>query len=383
MVDVSPAAARRAIVAAQRFPTRRRHATVAEVEAVIGRLGCVQLDAISTVDRSQRLVMSARAGRLPHDAVDRLLRTGRVFEYWAHEASLIPVSDYRYFRQVMRDYSHHQWFGNVFEREPALIDRVMATVRERGPVSARDFGGAGTGYWNWTPAKRVLEALWTTGRLAVAHRRGTERRYDLPERVIPDEVLGAPDPSEEERLEHVARRTVAARGLIREARLADYYRVGNGRIAQGRAKLAPTVDRLVEQGRLDRVRLAGSGDVALVPGGQGEAIAALEAAPRGAFLLSPFDNMLWDRIEARALFGFDHALEIYKRPHERVWGYYVLPLVDGSDIVGRVDTKADRQAGVLRALAVHWQARPRPRALREALGRLAWLLRLETTEVVA
>ena len=175
----------------------------------------------------------------------------------------------------------------------------------------------------------------------------------------------------------------AARGLVREARLADYYRVGNGRIAQGRAKLAPTVDRLVEQGRLDRVLLAGSGDVALVPGGQGEAVAALEAAPRGAFLLSPFDNMLWDRIEARALFGFDHALEIYKRPHERIWGYYVLPLVDGSDIVGRVDTKADRQAGVLRALAVHWQARPRPRALREALGRLAWLLRLETTEVVA
>ena len=383
MVDVSPAAARRAIVANQRFPTRRRHATVAEVEAVIDRLGCVQLDAISTVDRSQRLVMSARAGRLPQDAVDRLLRTGRVFEYWAHEASLIPVSDYRYFRQVMRDYSHHQWFGNVFEREPALIDQVMATVRERGPVSARDFGGAGTGYWNWTPAKRVLEALWTVGSLAVAHRRGTERRYDLPERVIPDEALGAPDPSEDERLEHVALRTVAARGLVREARLADYYRVGNGRIAQGRAKLAPAVDRLVEQGCLDRVLLAGSGDVALVPGGEGEAVAALEAVPRGAFLLSPFDNMLWDRIEARALFGFDHALEIYKRPHERIWGYYVLPLVDGSDIVGRVDTKADRQAGVLRALAVHWQARPRPRALREALGRLAWLLRLETTEVVA
>jgi uncharacterized protein YcaQ len=383
MVEVSQAAARRAVVAAQRFASRRRHATVAEVEAVIGRLGCVQLDAISTVDRSQRLVMSVRAGRLPEDAVDRLLRAGRVFEYWAHEASLIPVSDYRFFRPLMRDASHHQWFGDVLAREPALIDQVMATIRERGPVSARDFGGAGTGYWGWTPAKRVLEALWTGGRLAVAHRRGTERRYDLPERVLPDVALGAPDPTEEERLEHVAERTVAARGLVREARLADYYRVGNGRIAQGRARLAPVVERLVEHGRLERVRLADSGDVALVPPGEGEAIAALEREPRGAFLLSPFDNMLWDRVEARAVFGFDHSLEIYKRPHERVWGYYVLPLVDGSEIVGRVDTKADRQAGVLRALAVHWQARPRPRALREALGRLAWLLRLDTTEVVA
>jgi uncharacterized protein YcaQ len=293
------------------------------------------------------------------------------------------MSDYRYFRLAMRDASHHRWVGRILDHDPALIDRIMATVRERGPVSARDFGGAGTGYWNWTPAKHALEALWTVGQLMVAHRRGTERRYDLPERVVPDEVLGAPEPAAEERLEHVAARTVGARGLIREARLADYYRVGGGRIAQGRAQLAPAVDRLVEDGRLERVRLAGSGDVALVPGGQGEAAAALERPPRGAFLLSPFDNMLWDRVEARALFGFDHALEIYKRPHERIWGYYVLPLVDGSDIVGRVDTKADRQADVLRALAVHWQGRPRPRALREALARLAWLLRLETTEVVA
>jgi uncharacterized protein YcaQ len=103
--------------------------------------------------------------------------------------------------------------------------------------------------------------------------------------------------------------------------------------------------------------------------------------PRGAFLLSPFDNVLWDRVEARVLFGFDHALEIYKRPHERVWGYYVLPLLDGHQIVGRVDAKADRKAGVMRALAVHWQGRPRPRALRESLGRLAWLLALPDTEV--
>ena len=104
--------------------------------------------------------------------------------------------------------------------------------------------------------------------------------------------------------------------------------------------------------------------------------------PRGAYLLSPFDNLLFDRVEAGVLFGFEHALEIYKRPHERVWGYYVLPLLDASDIVGRVDAKADRKAGTLRALAVHWQGRPRPRALREALERLAWRLGLPETEVV-
>ena len=91
--------------------------------------------------------------------------------------------------------------------------------------------------------------------------------------------------------------------------------------------------------------------------------------------------MLWDRVEAEALFGFDHRLEIYKRPPERIYGYYVLPLIDGPAIVGRIDVKADRAAGILRALAVHWQGRPRPRALREALARLAWTLGLEQTEM--
>ena len=106
-----------------------------------------------------------------------------------------------------------------------------------------------------------------------------------------------------------------------------------------------------------------------------------DTRPRGAFLLSPFDNVLWDRFEAEELFGFEHRLEIYKRPPERIYGYYVLPLLDGAEIVGRIDLKADRKAGTLRALAVHWQGRPRPRALREALARLVHVLGLERSEI--
>src|SRR5262249_34223582 len=190
--------------------------SAAEVEAAVERLGCVQLDAISTVDRSQRLVLGARVGRLPADVLNRLLRDGRVFEYWAHEACLLPARDYPYFRRKMRDSREHRWLGRVLGEHPELAGQVMGVVRERGPVSARDFGGAGTGYWNWTPAKAVLEALWTSGELAVAYRNGVERRYDLPERVLPDAVLGAAEPSLAEERAYLVARGVRARGLIRE-----------------------------------------------------------------------------------------------------------------------------------------------------------------------
>jgi uncharacterized protein YcaQ len=373
--EVPLEAARRLVVTRAGFRSRRRQATVADVEATIARLGCVQLDAISTVDRSQRLVLAARSGRLPDGVQDRLLRQGRVFEYWAHEACLIPIADWPYFVARMQDRRHHQWFGPVFAEQGPLIERILATVAEQGPVSSRDFGGAGTGYWNWSEPKRVLEALWTAGQLVVSGRRGIERMYDLPERVLPREVLEAPIPSPRDRLRHLVVRSVCARGLMLEPRVRDYYRLRGGRV-----RLRPTIEELVADDVLVRVGLRETGDIALVVADDAALLVDGPPAPTGAFLVSPFDNMLWDRAEAEALFGFEHRLEIYKRPGERIYGYYVLPLIDGPAIVGRVDMKADRAAGILRAIAVHWQGRPRPRALREALERLAWTLGLERTE---
>jgi uncharacterized protein len=374
--EVSLEAARRLVVARAGFRSRRRKATLSELAATIERLGCVQIDAISTVDRSQRLVLAARTGRVPEGAQNRLLRSGRVFEYWAHEACLIPVSDWPYFLARMQDRRHHRWFGPVLEQQSELVARILATAAEEGPVSSRNFGGAGTGYWNWTDAKQALDALWTAGQLVVAGRKGVERLYDLPERVLPHAVLEAPAPAPAERLRYLLTRSVRARGLVHEIRVRDYYRLKGGR-----ARLVPTLDQLVADGLLARVRLRESGAVALVEPADVDLLVAGPDAPTGAFLVSPFDNMLWDRAEADELFGFDHRLEIYKRPDERIYGYYVLPLIDGPAIVGRIDVKADRAAGILRALAVHWQGRPRPRALREALSRLAWTLGLEQTEM--
>jgi uncharacterized protein YcaQ len=375
--EIALEAARRHAVRTQRLAARRRTASRAELVACIERLGCVQIDSISVVDRSQRLVLASRCGRLPANAHDALLRSGQVFEYWAHEACLLPSSDEPHYRHDKRASGQfHRWYGPILQEHKALADEVMARARERGEISSRDFGGAGKGYWEWTPAKRVLDALWTAGHLAVAGRNGMERRYALPERVLPPEVLAAPEPPLEATRRMQVERAVRARGITSEARVSDYFRVKGKR-----RTLVPAIEELVAGGVLERLRVRELGDSWLVPSEDAERAIAGDDKPTGAFLLSPFDNLLWDRFEAEHLFGFEHRLEIYKPAPTRIYGYYVLPLLDGADVVGRVDMKADRKAGTLRALAVHWQRRKRPRALREALARLAYVLELERSEV--
>ena len=180
-------------------------------------------------------------------------------------------------------------------------------------------------------------------------------------------VLGAAVPPIAETRRLQVERAVRARGIASESRIADYFRVEGGR-----RTLRPTIERLIDEQVLVRVQVAGID--CLVPS---DRVSQIESArPTGAHLVSPFDNVLWDRVEAERLFGFSHRLEIYKRPHERIYGYYVLPLIDGCEIVGRVDAKADRKAGELRVISAHWQRRARPRALAQALDRLAYSIGL-------
>jgi uncharacterized protein YcaQ len=371
MVALDAAQARRLAVARQRFAARARRATVAEVEAAVERLGVVQLDSVTAVDRAHRLTLAARVGRLPAGTLNRLRREARVFEYWAHEACLVPIADYPYFRRAMLAREHHPWFDGVLEKQPELARRILADIERHGPTSARAYGGAGKGYWQWTPAKKVFDTLWTVGRLTVVERRGFERIYDLTERAIPAGLLGDP-PDEEACLRHFVRRTVEARGVVTVGRLADYYRVRGGQ-----RRLAGAVADLVAAGSAIPGVL-GQHDVLLAPGWEADAA----TAPQAPVLLCPFDNLIWDREETRRLFGFSHALEIYRRPHERRWGYYVLPLLVGDRLLGRVDLRSDRKAGALRVLAVHWEGRPARRALDRALARLGATLGLEPRPAV-
>ena len=344
MRTISLTALRRLAVGAQGYTTRSRSGNRREVEDTIRALSCVQLDSITAVERSHRITLGSRAGAYPRETVSRLLGQGRIFEYWAHEACLIPVEEWPLFRATMR--RHHPWRGDVIGQHPALAEEVRAAVRERGPIASRDFDGeGGGGMWNWKPAKIMLEALWNNGEVVIAGRvSGFQRLYDLAERVIPREALEAPEPDEATRLRELALRAVRARGVLTESGIVEHWRLKGGV-----ARVQPHVDALVRDGALERLRAEdGEADV-LVPAG-----ADLEPPrPTAAVLLSPFDNLLWDRPFARRVFGFDHLIEVYKPAPERQYGYYVLPFLWRDRIVGRTDLKSERREGTLTVRAFH------------------------------
>ena len=373
MRTISLTAARRLAISAQGYASRSRRGRADEVEETIRRLSCVQLDSITAVERSHRIVLGSRVGEYPRETVSRLLAEGRIFEYWAHQACLIPVEDWPLYRFWMTQ--EHPWRGDVLGREPELAEQVRAAIRERGPLTSKDFDGAGGGgMWNWKPAKVVLEALWNNGEVVIAGRvSGFQRLYDLPERVLPREVLDAPVPDPETRLRELIRRAVLARGVLTDAGVSNHWNLSGGA-----RRIAPVADELVADGVLERVAVEDGGAPALVAPG-----ADLDSPrPSAAVLVSPFDNLLWDRGFVRRVFGFDHVQEIFKREHERQYGYYVLPFLWRDRIVGRADLKTERKESTLVVKAFHLEPGVRRSgtledAFERALDRLRRVIGLE------
>jgi len=333
---------RRTIVAAQGYAGRFRRAGEDDVEAAIRELSAVQLDSISAVDRAHRLTLSARIGAFDPDAVPRLLRSGRVFEYWAHEASLLSAELWPHFRRAMHGGGHWGIYDRAIRDHGELVEPILARIRDEGPLGSRDFEAGGTfkggGMWNWKPAKMILEALWDRGELVIAGRRSFQRLYDLPERVLSSETLGAPTPSENETLHTFALLAVRARGALTEAAIREHWRLKGGK-----ARLHHHLVALVGEGRLREVHVDDGGAPFYVA-----PETELGGEPAPPTLVCPFDNLVWDRPLLERVFGFRHVIEVYKREHERAYGYYVLPLLAGDRFVGRADLKADRAEGVLR-----------------------------------
>jgi uncharacterized protein YcaQ len=226
--------------------------------------------------------------------------------------------------------------------------------------------------WNWKPAKVVLEALHSAGRLAIAGRDGFQRLYDLPERLLPAELLNGGTPTDDEYARWATLRGVLARGALTDAAVAEMWRLRGGA-----ARIRPHADALVAEGKLRRLEVADGKASVLVPA----TLEAGEGRLPPALLLSPFDNLLWDRAYLERVFGFRHVIEVYKREHERVYGYYVLPLLKRDRLVGRADLKHERSDGVLRVKAFHREPGVRgdlDDTLDAALVRLARVLGVET-----
>ncbi len=376
-MTTSIAAIRRLVVGSQGYTGRFRRAGADDVEAAIRRLTAVQLDSISTVDRAHRLTLTARVGAFPKDTVPSLLRSGRVFEYWAHEASLLPIELWPHCRAVMDGGGHWGAHDRALQAHADLVEPVLERIRAEGPLASRDFEGrGGGGMWGWKPSKMVLDALWDKGVLVIAERRNFQRAYDLAERVIPKQWLETPTPTEGETLRTLALLAVGARGALTEPAIREHWRLKGGK-----ARLHHHLLALVGEGRLREVEVDDGGSPFYVlPDVE------LDGAPSPPVLVCPFDNLVWDRPLLERLFGFKHVIEVYKREPERVYGYYVLPLLAGDRFLGRADLKADRAEGVLRVR----RFTPEPRArgnidskLDAATARLARILGLERVERTA
>jgi len=374
---LSPLEARRIALAAQGFGQPRPEDEVdrRRLLKTIERLGVVQIDSVNVVSRTHYLPAFSRLGAYPRALLEEVAwgRKPALFEYWAHEASLLPLATQPLLRWRMAD-AHDGvgvWGGVarfLRERRP-LIDQALQEIAARGPIPASELqlGHKGKGgWWGWSEAKRALEVLFWTGELAAATRRGTfERVYGLPEKVLPRSIVNAPTPDRAEAQRALLRVAARAMGVATETDLRDYFRMP---LAETRARL----DELVEAGELLPVTVKGwRGSAYLDPAARRPRRVAAHA------LLSPFDNLIWFRDRTERLFGVRVRLEIYTPAEKRTHGYYVLPFLEGDSITARVDLKADRKAGVLRVLASHgepWSTSETPARLAAELALMAsWL----------
>ncbi|MGE0007855.1 MAG: winged helix-turn-helix domain-containing protein [Parvibaculaceae bacterium] len=345
--------ARRLALVAQGFAGRSREgaANWTRIESAIARMNLLQIDSVNVLVRSHYLPVFARAGHYSHDTLDRRTfgrRKRRFFEYWAHEASLLPLEFYPLLRWKMeraRNGAGEHRFLETFGREQkAYVDEVRSFVRANGPTAVGDLpdpGGRTGSWWGWNKGKIALEYLFHTGEVTAATRRVFERLYDLPERVLPAETLNAPAVAEADAVRHLIGLSARAMGVASEADLRDYFRLP----VDAFRKALPQV---IEDGVIVPVKVEGWTVKAYRHRDAG--------APRkagGRALLSPFDPLVWERSRAERLFGFRYRIEIYTPQEKRVYGYYVLPFLEGDRLTARFCLKADRQEGVLRVNASH------------------------------
>jgi uncharacterized protein YcaQ len=348
---LSAAEARRIALAAQGFADPRPSGRIdaRHIRRVLDRVGLLQLDSVNVFCRSHYMPVFARLGPYPREALDRLTAhtagpvRRELFEYWAHEASLIPVELHPYLRWRMARADDDAWGSMVrIARDfPQLVDDVFDLVSRKGPIRGGDTGmprpDPRPGHmWNWHDGKVALEYLFWSGRITAARRVNFERHYDLPERVLPAEIIAAPTPPVEQAQRELVRIAARGMGVATEPDLGDYFRLP-------RAESKQRVAELVEAGELIPVSVDGwRAPAYLWPGARRPRRITSRA------LLSPFDSLVWFRERTERLFGFRYRIEIYTPAAKRQYGYYVLPFLLGDSLVARVDLKSDRQAGVLR-----------------------------------
>jgi uncharacterized protein len=339
--------ARRIALAAQGFADPRPTGTIdrRHIRKVFERIGVLQVDSVNVLARSEELPMFARLGPHPRNLVRDMEAEGELFEYWAHEASLLPIEHeplFRWKKEQVRAGTYKVWSGMAKMRteKPEFLARVLEEVTARGPIAASELsmrvGQVGDHWgWRWDDAKAGIETLFWGGELAGRRRPNFEREYEIPSQRFPAHILARPAPDEHTARLELLRIASRCIGIGTAKELADYHRLN---IPAAR----PLIGELVASGDLVEVAVDGWGDKLLL-----NPAAKVPRRVEARALLSPFDSLIWERTRTEQLFGMRYRIEIYVPRPKRIYGYYVLPFLLGDELVARVDLKADRHAGQL------------------------------------
>ncbi len=386
-VTITATQARRIALTAQGFGSARPagKVTMKHLDRMVRHTGLIQIDSVNVLARAHLMPLYSRSG--PYDPGLIARASGKsprkLVEYWAHEASLVPPATHRLLRWRMARADREAWRTvRAAAGQTDLLEAVLDQVAQSGPATATEIGREiDPGHvpdksdwgWNWPPVKSALEYLFWSGRITAASRTSQfERRYDLNERVLPPEVLAAPDLTDEEAVESLIEISARAHGIGTLSCLRDYFR-----LPAAESRLA--VEALVDRGRLLPVHSEAFRAAAFL-----HADARRPRRVEGRALLSPFDPLVFERARTESLFGFHYRIEIYTPKHKRRHGYYVLPFLLNEALVARVDLKADREASVLRAHAAFAEESAPPETATELateLELLASWLGLESIEV--
>ncbi|WP_377295905.1 winged helix-turn-helix domain-containing protein [Rhizobium sp. SGZ-381] len=315
---------------------------------LIEDLGFVQVDSIQTVERAHHQILFSRNQTYRREDLAALLETDRaLFEHWTHDAAIIPSGFFRYWKhRFLREEAAilarwQKWRGEGFD---AVFEETYARVKEGGPVMAREIRHAdhtSGGWWNWHPSKTALEYHWRTGRLAIAGRVNFQKVYDLTERVVPAHHH-EPEVSHDEFVDWACRAALTRLGFATSGEIAAFFDLITPQEAKDWVAREAQDLQPVEVVTVDGRRRPSYALPDRLPG-----LLEPPQPPARIRVLSPFDPLLRDRDRAERLFGFNYRIEVFVPEPKRQFGYYVFPLLEGDRLIGRIDMKADRKAGVL------------------------------------
>ncbi len=391
---ISTEAARRLFLGAQGLladPVRK--ATRTTLAKLIEQMGFVQIDSINYVERAHHLTLGSRLDSYSHEHFTHLLETKRhLFEHWTHDAAAIPTAWFPHWKPRFKRYEGRllnpsSWINRLGKERDQILQFVRQRIEREGPLRSQDFEhnrkGQSAGWWDWKPQKIALEYLWFTGELMVTRREKFQKVYDLTERVLPEHATLAP-PTEAEHIEWACRTAFERLVIATPKEIAEFWR------AITLAHARQWCEQAAKSGEIVAVMIEGTNGekprASFALRDWQARLRKLPDAPERMRLLSPFDPVIRDRARVARLFGFDYRFEAFVPEPQRKYGYYVLPILEGDQLVGRIDPKFQRERGTLEVRKVYWEptikvTKARQKKLDEALERLANLINAKQVEM--